>query len=78
MIEGVVDVVVVPLRLPCSAIEVVVVVLVLVVVVVLVLPSMMGGGRGEDGMEVVGVVGAEVVVGAGGGEGEEYSVTPEE
>lgn len=58
MIDGVVDVVVVPLRLPCSAIEVVVVVLVFVVVV-LVLPSIMGGGRGEDGMEVVG---AEVLV----------------
>lgn len=75
MIYGIDVVVVVPLRLPCSAVEVVVVVLVLVVVV-LVLPSMMGGGRGEDGMEVVGVVGAEVVV-VGGGEGEGYSVTPE-
>lgn len=50
MIDGVVDVVVVvPLRLPCSAVE---------VVVVLVLLSMMGGGREEDGMEV----GAEVLV----------------
>lgn len=50
MIDGVVDVVVVLLRLPCSAIE---------VVVVLVLLSIMGGGRGEDGIEVVG---AEVLV----------------